>query len=561
VATIQAEQDELIRAEDKFLLIQGGAGTGKTVVALHRLAFLLYTHRVETRRQKELRVAVFGPNRLFLGYVASVLPSLGESDVFHTTFEDWFARWCGREAVKLPAWDDALDRLIAQRRRPDGNAIADVAARSRLKGSLRMGELLERLVLEHRVEILTQLESRPLAFDVPRAYGDALRLSVGPADHQRIVREAELQPLNRGREWVRQWLWPRLRAQLDRRYGLAVGDGGRVPQTLATVARQAFEGALEERWPVIQFKQRYQRLLSDAGQLAELASGIFAPAELALLHSSRLDVDDLGPLAFTRLLVDGPARVRDTRGQETEQIQKFDHLVVDEAQDLAPLQLAVLRAHADGATVLGDIAQGVNPFRGTRDWHEIDDLLRSDGAAARRVDLYQSYRSTQPIIEFANQILARVGVPDAARLQPFPREGEPPRLIQAQNEAAMIEEVATILDDLAGAEFQSAAVICKTATQAQRFASLLEARLQARFVLITRASDARAADIVVVPGYLAKGMDFDVVVVAGADEGSYSSSELDAKLLYVAVTRALHRLYVLWTGQPSPLLGQSLHRG
>ena len=204
--------------------------------------------------------------------------------------------------------------------------------------------------------------------------------------------------------------------------------------------------------------------------------------------------------------------------------------------------------------VLGDISQGVNPFRGTRDWREVDDLLSSDGAAARRVNLYQSYRSTQPIIEFANQILERVGVPDEARLQPFPREGEPPRLIHAQNEAAMIDEVATILDDLAGAEFQSAAVICKTATQAQRVARLLETRLQATFVLIARASDARAADIVVVPGYLAKGMDFDVVVVVGADEGTYGSSELDAKLLYVAVTRALHRLYLLWTGRPSPLL-------
>jgi DNA helicase-2/ATP-dependent DNA helicase PcrA len=140
------------------------------------------------------------------------------------------------------------------------------------------------------------------------------------------------------------------------------------------------------------------------------------------------------------------------------------------------------------------------------------------------------------------------------RLQPFPREGVPPELIHAQSETAMIKEIATILDDLAGAEFQSAAVICKTATQAQRVASLLESRLQARFALIARASDARAADIVVVPGYLAKGMDFDVVVVSGADAATYGSSPIDAKLLYVAVTRALHRLYVLWTGQPSPLL-------
>jgi DNA helicase-2/ATP-dependent DNA helicase PcrA len=247
--------------------------------------------------------------------------------------------------------------------------------------------------------------------------------------------------------------------------------------------------------------------------------------------------------------------VRDTRGQETDQIQRFDHLVVDEAQDLAPLQLAVLRAHAGGATVLGDTAQGINPFRGTRDWREVEAVLRSDTGAGRRVTLRQSYRSTQPIIEFANQILARLGVAADEHLQAFPREGEPPQLIHADSDEAMIQEIAAILDDLAGAEFQSAAVICKTAAEAQRIASRLTACLHAPFALITRATDSRSADIAILPGYLAKGMDFDVVLVVGADDRTYTDAQLDAKLLYVAVTRALHRLYVLWTGKPSPLLG------
>jgi DNA helicase-2/ATP-dependent DNA helicase PcrA len=118
----------------------------------------------------------------------------------------------------------------------------------------------------------------------------------------------------------------------------------------------------------------------------------------------------------------------------------------------------------------------------------------------------------------------------------------------------MIQEIAAILDDVAGAEFQSAAVICKTAVEAERIAGELETRLKTPFALITRATDARTADIVVLPGYLAKGMDFDVVLVVGADERTYTDAPLDARLLYVAVTRALHRLYVLWTGERSPLL-------
>jgi DNA helicase-2/ATP-dependent DNA helicase PcrA len=118
----------------------------------------------------------------------------------------------------------------------------------------------------------------------------------------------------------------------------------------------------------------------------------------------------------------------------------------------------------------------------------------------------------------------------------------------------MIEEITAILDDLAGVEFQSAAVICKTAAEARHIADQLETRLQAKCALITRATDARAADIVVVPSYLAKGMDFDVVIVVGTDDRTYTTSQYDARLLYVAITRALHRLYLLWTGRPSPLL-------
>jgi DNA helicase-2/ATP-dependent DNA helicase PcrA len=379
-------------------------------------------------------------------------------------------------------------------------------------------------------------------------------MSVGPHDLERVLHEAELQPLNRGREWIRHWLWPRVRTQLDRRYGETFGELGKAPSKVATAARQAFDAALDERWPILQFRRIYQALLSDSDALEILGGDIFDRHELSLIASEKLDLDDLGPLAYTRLLVDGPARVRDTRGQETEQIQKFDHLVVDEAQDLAPIQLAVLRAHAGGATVLGDTAQGINPFRGTRDWREVEALLRSDEGEGRRVNLRQSYRSTQPIIEFANQILAQLGVADEEHLQAFPREGEPPQLIHAETDEAMIDEIAAVLDDVAGAEFQSAAVICKTAVEAQRVASQLEPRLHTPFALITRATDARAADIVILPGYLAKGMDFDVVLVVGADDRTYTNAPLDAKLLYVAVTRALHRLYVLWTGQRSPLL-------
>src|SRR5207245_2701603 len=152
----------------------------------------------------------------------------------------------------------------------------------------------------HRAGTVDRLRSQRFVFDVPIAYKPALRMSVGPHDLERLMHEAETQPLNRGREWVRQWLWPRLRTQLDRRYGEAFGELGKAPANVASAARLAFDAALAERWPVLQFKRIYQSLLSDPDILEILGSGIFEPHELSLLESSKLDLDDLAPLAYTR---------------------------------------------------------------------------------------------------------------------------------------------------------------------------------------------------------------------------------------------------------------------
>jgi DNA helicase-2/ATP-dependent DNA helicase PcrA len=552
VATIQAEQDELIRAPDPLLMIQGGAGTGKTVVALHRLAYLLYFHRSESARKTNLRVAVFGPNRIFLSFVASVLPTLGESDVYQTTFDDWFARWCGHDLPKLPGWEQRLERLLAPKRAVTTDA-ADVP-RARVKGSGRMGVLLERFVAEHRDLVRSRLV-QSFQFSVKWSYRAPVRLEVSRSDRERATRALLDEPPNRARSWVRSWLWPRMRAQLDRRHGSAAGDAWLASPGLVSEARKAFDVALDERWPSIPFAKSYQQLLADRQRLVRLADGMLDGAEVeALCSTARLDAEDLAPLAYLRLLLDGPARVRDTRGRETDQVQQFDHVVVDEAQDLSPLQLAVIGAHTRGSTILGDIAQGVNPFRGTRDWHEVEEVLQAQRHTPRRVTLRQSYRSTRQIIDFANRLLAMTDQTDASQIEAFPRDGEPPRLLRAQDEVTIVREVAALLQDVIGADFQTAAVICKTARDAERFAEQLSTHLRGGFALLSRPSDTRGADVIVVPGYLAKGMDFDVVCVVGVDARRYTNNDLDARLLYVAATRALHRLYLFWSGAPSPLL-------
>lgn len=361
-------------------------------------------------------------------------------------------------------------------------------------------------------------------------------------------------PLARVRESVRQRMRDALRRQVREvlvDHGVPIGQFGDDPRRSAQ-ALDRFDAAFERRWPRYRVLEMYRSLLSERPDLQ-------MPAAITESHSSRTQagaggfgLEDLAPLAYLRMLVDGPIPVLPPGLPDTEWT-RLDHIVIDEAQDLSPLALLVLHRHADGLTVLGDMNQAIYAHRGTRSWNE---ALRSFGSGARQIHtLTPTYRSTQQISELANHIVRGGGL-EGGVCRSFPRMGHEPQFVQAGSIERMREAVLAFVNDVCSDQESTVAILTRTAAEAHStFESIVE-RLPSSAACITDRRESVDSRIYIMPAYLAKGIEFDAVVVTDVDAATYTKTVNDATLLYVAVTRALHRLLLVWRGEPSPLIAE-----
>ena len=514
VATIQGEQDEIIRAElPGVLVVQGGPGTGKTVVALHRAAYLLYTYRFPLEGQG---VLVVGPNRLFLGYIEQVLPSLGEAGV---------------ELVVLP---DLLTEPVRVR----GN---DHQATGRIKGDLRMAQVLAKAVRDRR---------RPLRDELRVGFGvETLRLTV--AESASIVADARRRARthNGGRRFVEQGVFDAL-ARSSRRDDVTAGDvRDRLRHTIEV------REALDWMWPVLTPAQLLHDLFGSKALLRSAAGDALSDEERDALYRPRSatvdDVvctnDDVPLLDEARALL-GPRPRRRARPPEDDEVRTYGHIVVDEAQDLSPMQLRMLaRRSLNGSmTVVGDIAQATGAWAHA-DWDEIVALLPQK-RPARRAELTIGYRIPAPNMELAARVLA-IAAPDLSPPRSIRRDGEVPRFV-AVDESTLVDEVVRVAQDELEAVNTGNVGVIVPASLADAVADGFE-RAGVPYGAATRNGlDER---ITVVPVGLVKGLELDAsVVVEPAVIVDEEAQGLRA--LYVALTRATKRLSIVHAHPlPDPL--------
>jgi DNA helicase IV len=481
VATIQSDQYRLITAEpDGALVIQGGPGTGKTAVGLHRASWLLYTHREQLKR-----VLVVGPNPTFMDYVSHVLPALGE------------------DAVEQRAVSELLDGAVVER-----EDAPDVA---RLKADVRLEEVVQRAV---------ELAVRPAPEELV-LYVDGVFVSVRERDVVGLLDDALESGLSlaQARERFRMSLLRRF----YERYGELLG-----PRALRSF--DELERALRKDGFLVKYLERVLalpradklvvRLLTSPAALAEAAEGILEPAEQKLLLRDRpkraaelaWSEHDLPLLDVARTLVDGAPR-------------GYGHVIVDEAQDLSPLQLrAISRRALDGSlTILGDVAQATGPVVYKR-WQELEPYLPEDAAVSIE-ELRHAYRVPAEIMELALPLLARIA-PDVEPPLAYRQGGERPRLVRVAERdllAAAMREVAALseLDGLL-------AVIAPRA-------------------LVGTGAHGDAFDEASVPVLTpreAKGLEFDHVVVV-EPAAIAEAGEQGLRELYVALTRPTKTLVVV----------------
>ncbi len=518
VSTIQAEQDSIIRApRHKALIIQGAAGSGKTTVALHRLAFLLYQYQQQIRAE---RMVIFAPNTMFLDYISGVLPELGVGNVKQTTFAEWaLERLSGSIKLVKDATEGEL-WFSLEGKRPTINDETP----GRYKGSLAFKALLD--------EKLKGLETH---FLDPQPF-EPWTGRILPAAAIREWFEVEY------RHYALAPRLERLKARINRWLEMQLGEIGdpKIRKEKSKTGKQRFR-TYTNKLPKADALSFYQRLFS-SDDSADIPKSIVQSTK-TYLKKSEVRHEDLPALVWIHYVLNGAENL------------VFDHVVVDEAQDVSPLQIALLNQFMNepSFTILGDLAQGIHAYRGVQSWEELSDVFAEEYRSYHA--LQQSYRSTLEIIEFANRILPHTGtgLPPAV---PVFRSGDPVELAQLIDEADRLPRIERFIQDNRERGMQTIAIVCRTDNDCARLADELRgAGVEAN--LISENQTQYRGGITVVPVYLAKGLEFDAVLVADADDRRYAAAPQDAKLLYVACTRALHRLTLMYHGRQSPLFAES----
>lgn len=484
-ATIQPEQDDLVRGElAASVCVQGAPGTGKTAVGLHRAAYLLYTHPQRVQRSGLL---ILGPNRTFLRYIAEVLPSLGETGVRQSTVQDEI----GRHPVR--AHDDGAAAVV--------------------KHDARMAEVLRRALY---VRVAPPVE--PVA--VPDG---SYRWRVTLGELERIVEDVrrEEPPYTVGRERVRSRVVRAIREQAERRAG---------PQNNTWVQKigraRAVSAFVDAAWPRVRADEVLAGLLGDAAALAEAAEGILGDAEQRAIlwarpprsyKSAKWSAADLVLMDEIEGLLERPAG--------------YGHIVVDEAQDLSPMECRVIARRSDfgSLTVLGDLAQATTPWA-ARSWAEVLGHLGKPEATV--TPLTTGFRVPRAVVGLANELLERLDV-----------DVPPARSMRGDGELRVREVAdvaAGVVEAVRGALGQEGSIgVIAADHDVERLRAALDAA-----GIDSAGPDELGARVTVCPASVAKGLEYDHVVAA--EPAAVAEAEARGlHRLYVVLTRAVSRLDVL----------------
>ncbi|MVX67157.1 AAA family ATPase [Clostridium chromiireducens] len=538
VTTIQREQNKVIRNEEyKNLIVQGPAGSGKTSVALHRIAYLLYKYREKITPQN---IVIFSPNDIFNEYISSVLPELGEDNMSQTTFKEYMDKALGGQFNK-ENYSEMMEYILGSQKEADyeirKNSIkfkASMEFIDLLKGYVNIQEKRNRnfknIMFKGSLVIsLQDLEELffkdyvklPLKRRLEKIRERILFL-LKPHEEQRIKEVAD-ELKNSGSyiniSEVMEHSRARVRDELKDTYY----EINRITRfDLLFIYKKLFEK--------LEFFLRDLNISYNEREIREIRN-----YTLEKLNNRKLNYEDQISLLYLKgALGDIP---------KTSEIK---YVIIDEAQDYSALQYEIfyqLFNHAN-MTMLGDLNQSINPFMNVGDYKNISHIFTEDNTCI--INLTKSYRSTMEITKFSRRLLNK-----ELSVEYVERSGDEPVLLGFSDEEAIKEK---LLDDIKiynKKNYKSIGIITKTAKEADEVYSYLKDKIDVRAIM--KDDDEYVNGTLVIPAYLAKGLEFDVVLIYNAGDENYSCEE-ERLLLYTACTRALHVLCVYYCGKRTLLL-------
>lgn len=475
VATIQREQNRIIRNEDiRTLIIQGVAGSGKTSIALHRIAYLLYTFR-DSISSKD--ILIISPNKVFSDYISNVLPELGEETVPETSMEQILSGVLEHK-YKYQTYFGLVNELLEK---PSSSLIDRIA----YKASFGFISELDKFILHIENTYFKAADVKLTKYITIPA----------PFIEEQYLRFNRY-PIRRRFDAMADYMLDMLKIQ----YAFTVTTAGR--NLLKKEIRLMFAGNND-----IQVYKDFFKWTNNPGMFK-------------MRKGHTLEYSDLAPLAYLHLALEGngnqPFRVK--------------HLLIDEMQDYSPIQYKVIqKLFPCRKTVLGDAGQSVNPYGSST-----AETIQKSLTASEIMKLCKSYRSTFEITDFAQKIHPN------AELEPVARHGEKPQILQFGSAVEELSGIMGLISTYRKSGYKSLGIICKTEQQAREMADVLKSYAN-DISFLSSQSSAFVQGIVITSAHMAKGLEFDEVIIPQTDERNYRS-EIDKSMLYVAVTRAMHRL-------------------
>lgn len=565
ISTIQAEQNKIIRADMwQPLVVQGVAGSGKTTIALHRIAYLIYNYDKNFFPEEFLIIA---PNKFFLNYISNVLPDLGVDRVGQSTYEEIAFDVIGSE-FEIEEPNNKLARIIDNNKSEKEKKMCEIIIESsKYKSSIRFKNLLD--------EYLYEVEKRFVPEDDFKV-GKYVFMKREDIEHL-FYREYSNLPFCRRMEEISKHLKSAVTMRSgqilkdieeERDYKIAkIKMDEPNEQIRLSLIRDAYKEAEDLSKEVTKnVKKNVQKYISSTNKVLEpikyykefmdvyidtLAKGRISDEEIKYIKTSfvdaqrkgKIEMEDLAPLMYIKYMVHGIKT-------------KFElkHIVIDEAQDFSEFQFYIFKkiVKSNSLTILGDLAQGIYFYRGTNNWQKTMSIVFGDGIDPTYLTLKKTYRTTEEIMNVANKVISHImdklNCPPG---EPVMKNGAPVIVKHFENEEKMVEQIKERLKEYKEKGFSNIALICKTVEDCIK----LKEQLQDEEIHIISSKDSEySGGINIVPSYLSKGLEFDAVIITNADVHNYTDSEVDTKLLYVCITRAMNTLEIYHIDELTKLL-------
>ncbi|ABR47221.1 superfamily I DNA helicase [Alkaliphilus metalliredigens QYMF] len=569
-STIQAEQNRVIRADMSLpLIVQGVAGSGKTTIALHRIAYFIYTYEKTFDPENFMIIA---PNKLFLNYISEVLPELGVGNVKQTTFIDFMEALVGKKYKMLDA-NEKLMALIHGEKASEGNKLEWLKWAAAFKGSMEFKELLDHYIRDVEKEYMPK-EDFALHGHV---------IIPKEAIYHMLLQEFNYLPIYKRTDELKKTLRTQLKdfkekilKETEEDYDNEI-ENIRCRMEPSEERRQKVLPLIEKRdaelqaikkdvktlvnnyikgFPKKDLFEHYERLMTDVtliekyGQTMLPAGGAqyLCQQSKALLDKNKIELEDCAPLVYLKYRIFG-----------FKEKLEINSVVIDEAQDFSLFQFYVLKEilNTNMFTLLGDISQGIHSYRGIQNWEDVIEKVFNE-RKCNYITLVQSYRTTIEVMNLANSVIAKLMNPGVVLAKPVIRHGEKPEIRAFTEKEALLKNVQEKLQELKGADYKSMAIIGKTKKECQEIKMYLDKHQKIHTRVLDEKEENYDAGIMLVPVHLAKGLEFDAVLIANIEE-CYQEEELDIKLLYVAMTRALHKLDVFFMKGKIPVLDDTPH--